>query len=50
LIVFKGEAILNLVLFDPSDAQLKNMEERVIEKIEYYDRIRFIKEFLEKQK
>jgi len=41
----------NLVLFNPSDAQLKNMEEgeRYIEKIEYIDNIRVIKECLEKQ-
>lgn len=39
----------NLVLFNPSDALLNHMEdERRIEKIEYYDDIRFIKECLEK--
>ncbi len=40
----------NLVLFNPSDAQLNNTEERYIEKIEYIDNIRFVKECLEKQK
>ena len=38
-----------LVLFNPSDAQPNHMEERSIEKIEYYDHIRFIKECLEKK-
>ncbi len=39
----------NLVLFNPSDAQLNHTEERMIEKIEYYDHIRFIEECLEKK-
>lgn len=39
----------NIVLFNPSDAPLNRMEdERRIEKIEYYDHIRFIKECLKK--
>jgi len=39
----------NLVLFNPFDAPLNHMEgERKIEKIEYYDHIRFRKECLEK--
>lgn len=39
----------NIVLFNPSDAQLKNIEERQIQRIEYYDNSRIIKECLEKK-
>jgi len=40
----------NIVLFHPSDVQFTNMEERHIERIEYIDNIRLIKENLGKQK